>query len=127
METITVILLIFCSAIMAAAMYWFADARNKTRWVNDLQEQLKAQKQEMREWQNKALMRSGGGLLDQKAQPVNPPKTQEITPKVVTRQQLEYRETEPMATPVTIHAHDISYQRVGKTVEQVAEIIASHK
>lgn len=126
METLSVILVILCSAIMAAAMYWFADVRAKATLIALLQEQLKAQKEEMREWQNKALTRSGGGSLDQKPTPI-PVKTQEITPKVVTRQQLEYREQEPMQTPVTIHAHDINYQRVGKTVEQVAEIINAHK
>lgn len=108
-------------------MYCFADARNKSRWIKQLEEQLNHQRKEMREWQNKALMRSGGGLLDAKPSTNTPPKTQEITPKVVTRQQLEHRDSQPMATPVTIHAHDVNYQRVGKTLETVAEIIEAHK
>lgn len=108
-------------------MYWFADSRNKHHWIVQLQEQLDSQKKEMREWQNKALVRSGGGSLDSKATVATATKTQEITPKVVTRQQLEHRDTQPMANPVTIHAHDVSYQRVGKTLEAVAEIIEAHK
>ena len=127
METVIVILSILCSAIMAAAMYCFADSRSKSKWIEQLEQQLTHHRTELREWQNKALMRSGGGSLGAKA-PTNPaPKTQEITPKVVTRQQLEHRDSQPMATPVTIHAHDVSYQRVGKTLETVAEIIEAHK
>jgi len=125
-ETLSVIL-VFCSgAIMALASYWYADARSKTKWITQLESQLESQKKEMREWQNKALVRSGGGSLDAKATPATP-KTQEITPRVVTRQQLEHRESDAVATPVTIHAHDVSYPRVNKTLEQVAEIIEAHK
>lgn len=126
MEALTII----NGAIIAVAVYCLADAVGKRKWIERLQEDLKVQRQELREWQNKALTRHGSTPLDKKPTSVSKAKQQEVTPKVVTRQQLEYREADPMQTPITIHANDISYQRVARTnetVEQVAEIIAAHK
>lgn len=124
METWTII----NGVILALAVYCFADARDKRRWIVRLQDELDTQRKELREWQNKALLRHGAAPLDKK--PTRMVKQQEITPKVVTRQQLEYRDEQPMQVPINIHAHDVSYQRVAKTtgtVEKVAEIIAAHK
>lgn len=129
METLSVVQFILSGVIIATAVYYFADARSKARWINDLQSELARQREEMREWQNKALVRHGSTPIGQ--QPARPAQTgkQEITPKVVTRQQLEYRneDTEQPAQPVTIHAHDVSYSRVARSVEKAAEIIAAHK
>lgn len=127
MEIGTIILALFAGVIMCAAVYYYADSRSKSFWIARLQDQLEVQRKEMREWQNKALVKHGTVPLDKHPTKMSKAKKQEITPKVVTRQQLEYRETDPMTTPVTIHAHDVSYQRVGRTVEKVAEIIAAHK
>jgi hypothetical protein len=121
METWTII----NGVIIAVAVYCFADAHGKRKWIARLQEELQVQRKELREWQNKALLRHGTAPLDKK--PTRMAKQQEITPKVVTRQQLEYRDEQPMQTPINIHAHDVSYQRVSKTVEKAAEIIAAHK
>lgn len=123
--TLAQILLI--GAIIAVAVYYFAESRSKSRWLSELQEQLKVQRKELREWQNKALVKHGSSPLDKSPSRMSKAKPQEITPKVVTRQQLEYRDADPMQTAVTIHANDVSYQRVAKTVEKAAEIIAAHK
>lgn len=127
METVTLQQIIFIGAIIAAAMYCFADSRSKAKWIKDLNGRLEAQSKELREWQNKALIKHGSTALDKQPHKTSKAKSQEITPKVVTRQQLEYRETDPSVTPITIHAQNVSYQRVAKTVEQAAEIIAAHK
>jgi hypothetical protein len=127
METIGLAQILLIGAIIALAVYYFADARSKSRWVNKLEEQLEVQRKELREWQNKALVKHGSSALDKQAAKTSKVKSQEITPKVVTRQQLEYRDTDPMQTPINIHATDVSYQRVAKTVEKAAEIIAANK
>lgn len=127
METITLAQLFVIGGIIALAVYYFADSRSKSRWLKQLERQLEVQRKELREWQNKALTRSGSTPLDKVKAMANLSKSHEITPKVITRQQLEYRDADPMQTPITIHANDVSYQRVAKTVEKVAEIIAAHK
>lgn len=125
METVTY--LIFIGVIIALAVYWFADAKSKAKWIQRLQSELEVQRKELREWQNKALIKHGSVPLDkQKARPMRMGQ-QEITPKVITRQQLEYRETQPMQTPINIHATDVKYQRVAQTVEKAAEIIEAHR
>jgi hypothetical protein len=126
-ETITLAQLFVIGGIIALAVYYFADSRSKSRWLKQLERQLEVQRKELREWQNKALTRSGSTPLDKVKAMANLSKSHEITPKVITRQQLEYRDADPMQTPITIHANDVSYQRVAKTVEKVAEIIAAHK
>lgn len=114
--------------IIAAAVFFYADARLKARWIVKMMDDVKHLRIELREWQNKALVRSGASPLDKAATKRTNPKHQEITPKVVTRQQLEYRvDADNGQTPVTIHAHDVSYSRVARTVEKAAEIIAAHK
>lgn len=123
METLTIL----NGVIIAIAVYCMAVARSKTLWIQRLQDELEVQRKELREWQNKALVRHGTTPLDKKTMETSKVKQQEITPKVVTRQQLEYRDTDPMQSPVTIHATDVSYQRVARTVEKAAEIIAAHK
>lgn len=127
METLTILLALLTSVIMCAAVYFYADSRSKSLWIARLQDLLETQRKEMREWQNKALVKHGTPPLDKGVAKMSKTKQQEITPKVVTRQQLEYRDADPMTTPINIHAHDVSYQRVGRTVEKVAEIIAAHK
>jgi hypothetical protein len=127
METVTVIQILFNGAIIAMAVYFFASSRNKSYWLKQLKEQLEVQRKELREWQNKALVKHGSKPFDSPSKTSSKVKSQEITPKVVTRQQLEYRETDPMQTPINIHATDVSYQRVAKTIEKAAEIIAAHK
>lgn len=123
----TMIQLFAIGAIIAVAVYYFAESRSKSRWLKQLESQLEAQRKELREWQNKALTRHGSTPLDRQKPTASKAKSHEITPKVITRQQLEYREADPMQTPITIHATDVSYQRVAKTVEKAAEIIAAHK
>lgn len=123
----TIIELFAISAIIAVAVYYFADSRSKSRWLKQLERQLEVQRKELREWQNKALTRHGSTPLDKQKVAASKAKSHEITPKVITRQQLEYREADPMQSPITIHANDVSYQRVAKTVEKAAEIIAAHK
>lgn len=128
METITVTLVLLCGAIISAVAYLSAQNRSKDAFISHLQQLLDAQRKEMRDWQSKALMRSGGGALTPKT--IKAPtskKTKEITPKVITRQQLEYREADPMMTPITIHADKINYSRVATAVEKAAEIIEAHK
>lgn len=123
-------LIIFCGVIIAVAVYCFAYAQGKLFWIKRLEQELEVMRKEMREWQNKALLKHGNSPLGQKATSVSKVKHQEITPKVVTRQQLEYRDTDSMQTPINIHANDVSYQRVARTaptVEKVAEIFAAHK
>lgn len=127
METVVVPQILLIGAIIALAVYYFADSRSKGRWVIKLEEQLEVQRKELREWQNKALIKHGSTSLDKQVTKVGKSKPQDITPKVVTRQQLEYRDGDAMQTPITIHANDVSYQRVAKTVEKAAEIIAAHK
>lgn len=127
METLTLAHLFLIGVIIAVAGYYFAEARSKTRWLNELKELLEVQRKELREWQNKALLKHGSSPLDKQVRPMTKAKVQDITPKVVTRQQLEYRDSDPVQTPITIHAADVSYQRVAKTVEKAAEIIAAHK
>jgi Na+-transporting NADH:ubiquinone oxidoreductase subunit NqrC len=127
LETIIFTLVLACGAIISAAAYLLAQVRSRDAFIQHLQQLLTAQSKELRDWQSKALMRSGGGMLTPKV--VNTPtrKKQEITPKVITRQQLEYREADPMMSPVTIHADKISYSRVATAVEKAAEIIEAHK
>lgn len=127
METITVIQILFIGAIIAMAVYFFANSRNKSHWIKQLQEQLKVERKELREWQNRALVKHGSKPFDTGAQTSQKVKSQEITPKVVTRQQLEYRDADPVQTPINIHATEVSYQRVAKTIEKAAEIIEAHK
>ena len=127
METVVVPQILLIGAIIALAVYYFADSRSKGRWVIKLEEQLEVQRKELREWQNKALIKHGSAPLDKQHTVSKTVKQQEITPKVVTRQQLEYRDTDPMQSPVTIHANDVSYQRVARTVEKAKEIIEAHK
>lgn len=130
METVTSIHLFLYGVIIASAVYCYADARSKDRWIKRLERLLDEQRKEMRTWQNKALIKHGSGPLEQKASRIGKPKQQEITPKVITRQQLEYRDADTMQNPINIHAHDVSYQRVARlndTVERVAEVIAAHK
>ena len=129
METVGVAELVVCSAIIATAAYCFAEARNQARWSKKLTHMIERQQAELREWQNKALVRHGSTAIGQTPKTAKKAQTQEITPKVVTRQQLEYRneDTEATAQPVTIHAHDVNYSRVARTVEKAAEIIAAHK
>jgi hypothetical protein len=127
METVTVIQIIICGAILAAAVYCYADARAQRELARLLALQLDAQRKELREWQNKTLTRHGVGSLDPKPFKASKAKQQDITPKVVTRQQMEYRQNPDAAPHVSIHAHDVSYQRVARTVEKAAEIIAAHK
>lgn len=127
MEALTLVELSVCSAIIATAVYYFADSRNKAKWIAKLTAERKQQQAELKEWQNKALVRHGSTPLGPQVQRVGKSRTQEITPKVVTRQQLEYRNDDPVAQPVTIHAHDVSYSRVARNIEKSAEIIAAHK
>ena len=123
METLTIL----NGVIIAIAVYCMAVARSKTLWIQRLQNELEVQRKELREWQNKALIKHGSAPLDKQHTVSKTVKQQEITPKVVTRQQLEYRDTDPMQSPVTIHANDVSYQRVARTVEKAKEIIEAHK
>jgi hypothetical protein len=127
MEALTFIQIFFIGAIISVAMYALADARSKGRWITRLEVELDAKRKELREWQNKALIKHGSTALDKTNNPIGKAKTQEITPKVITRQQLEFRDTEPMQMPINIHATDVSYQRVAKTIEKAAEIIAAHR
>lgn len=127
METITFTLVLVCGAIISAVAYLSAQNRSKDAFIKHLQQLLDAQRKEMRDWQSKALMRSGGGVLRTEPTKMPTKKSKEITPKVITRQQLEYREAEPMITPITIHADKINYSRVAAAVEKAAEIIEAHK
>lgn len=127
MEALSVLHVFAYGAIIASAVYCFADARNKGRWISKLEKQLEEQHQELKQWQDKALIKHGSTPFVDKPKRMGTPKQQEITPKVVTRQQLEYRDADPKQSPVNIHAHDVSYQRVARTVEKVAEIIDAHK
>lgn len=129
MEAIGLIELSVCSAIIATAVYFFADARSKAKWIERLTAELKQQQRVLQDWQDKALVRHGSTPMHTPTSKAKKPQQQEITPKVVTRQQLEYRneDTDAVSQPVTIHAHDVSYSRVARTVEKAAEIIAAHK
>lgn len=114
--------------IIAAVGYFFAEARAKSRWHDKMSDDIRHLRAELREWQNKALIKHGSSPLDAKSAKRTQVGTQEITPKVVTRQQLEYRvETPAQQSPVNIHAQNVSYSRVARTVEKAAEIIEAHK
>jgi hypothetical protein len=128
MENLTIVEMFAFGVIIATAMFCYADARLKARWIVKMSEEAKELRKEMREWQNKALIRNGASPLDKTASLKKQAVNREITPKIVTRQQLEYRvEDEGSPNPVTIHAHDVSSSRVARTVEKAAEIIAAHK
>lgn len=126
----TYTLIIINGVIIALAVYLYAASIHKSLWIKHLQRELEVKHKELREWQNKALLKHGTSPLDRQATRAGKMKKQEITPKVVTRQQLEYREADSMQTPINIHANDVSYQRVARTeqaVEKVGEIIAAYK
>lgn len=129
MEAVGLVQLCVSGVIIATAVYYFADSRSKARWINRLTRELEKQQKELREWQNKALVRHGSTPIGSSPTKAYKSSKQEVTPKVVTRQQLEYRneDAEASAQPVTIHAHDVSYSRVARTVEKAAEIIAAHR
>jgi hypothetical protein len=127
METLTYPQILFIGAIIAVAVYFFSQSRSKSFWIKELEQELKVRRKELQDWQNKALIKHGSSPLTKQPFKASKAKTQEITPKVITRQQLEYREADPMQTPINIHATEVSYQRVAGTVEKAAEIIAAHR
>jgi len=128
MENLTMVEIFAFGVIIAAVGYFYADARAKAQWNEKLSDEIKHLRKEMREWQNKALIKHGTSPLDAKAVKKMTVGTQEITPKVVTRQQLEHRLEQPsQQSTVNIHAHDVSYSRVARTVEKAAEIIDAYK
>ena len=135
--TTCVIMTLIAAAI---ASYCYADAKR-------LREFIEAKTAELRDWQNKALVRAGNSPLGHETRQREPKPDTGITPTVVTRGQLEARakakqsapeqpapERDPLqdAKQINVHATGVSYQRVSRAnrdevLAKAAEIIDATK
>lgn len=124
-----IIVIIFC---MAVAAYFYADSRSKVVWIAKQDELLGVLRAELREWQNKALLRHGSSILgaENSVRPKASGSDDVTVPKVVMRSQMAARaaQKEDPMPQTTVFADGVAYPRVKReTIERAAEIIDATK
>lgn len=142
--TTCVIMTLIAAAI---ASYCYADAKRLREFIDKQEAVILAKTAELRDWQNKALVRAGNSPLGHETRQREPKPDTGITPTVVTRGQLEARakakqsapeqpapERDPLqdAKQINVHATGVSYQRVSRAnrdevLAKAAEIIDATK
>ena len=100
-EMIETALIILAIIGISASAYLFGENRRLKEWNRVLRDELP-------DWQNKALVQRGKGVLGQERKVPSMPKNENPLPKVVSRADLQRRAAEESRTsPVTINAEKI--------------------
>lgn len=108
-------------AVLAAS--FGALAYSQRTWAAKQSEMIAVLRAELKDWQNKALVRHGSSILGSETAIREPKADRDIvtTPRVVMRSQMAAR-AEQIAP--TIHANNVGYPRVSpELIEKVAEIL----
>lgn len=121
------ILLILCVILSAsAAVYFFAESKGRKAFIDKQEETISVLRDELRDWQNKALFRQGVTPLGRETEPgkeKDPNKVATVLPRVGHRaQRMARAEGGDSKQAITVHGHTVRNLRVQETVEKAKEI-----
>ena len=102
------VLIISCVILALLAAYFFASYQSAVKFDKKLSELLTAKDAELKDWQNKALLKHGNSPLGWENRPKPAPDTVKVAPRVVLRQELEAR-----ANNQPINTEKVNIQTVG--------------
>ena len=117
--------LILCAILSAsAAMYFSAESRGHKAFIEKQDEIIAIQREELREWQNKALFRNNLTPLGRETEPRKEKDPNQVngTPRVAMRAHRQARAAGQEAAAITIYANEVKNPRIEETVERARQI-----
>lgn len=115
-------------------VYFYAESKGRKTFIDRQDETIRVQREELRDWQNKALFRNQLSPLGRETEPQKPrPESEKnLMPRVAMRSARAARaEGNEPNQAITIHGHEVSNPRLqdtldkAKKIKQQAEITAS--
>jgi hypothetical protein len=106
-------------------VYFYAQSKGRKELIEKQNEIIVVQREELRDWQNKALFRNNLSPLGRETEPSKPkdPNAVNGTPRVAMRAQRQARAEGHNGSAITIHAEEIVNPRTQDTVEKAKGII----